>query len=241
MNHHLEPEELNALLGAYALGAVSDEEREQIDQHLLEHPEARAELHQVEHAAAWLAHASPRPQESSWAAVKQAIDDDLKWRNPASPPVALDSARAARSARRTTVARRVLAIAASLLVIVGIGLTVQTLADDSSPTEQVAQTRFALRAPDGTVAARIVVNATGAGTVRAADLPELPAGTEYQFWARPDPEAPMVSAGLLGRRIDRGRVQIPVASTEVAISVEPTGGSAAPTTDPVAFGELPRA
>ena len=53
--------EMRELLGAYALNALDPEERAQVDAFLLSDPEARAELHELEHAAAWLGHASLRP------------------------------------------------------------------------------------------------------------------------------------------------------------------------------------
>ena len=55
----LTPEELHELLGAFALGALDDDERAQVEDYVLHDADARAELHQLEHAVAWLGHASP--------------------------------------------------------------------------------------------------------------------------------------------------------------------------------------
>jgi len=47
MARQLTPEELEALLGAYALGAVDDEERAQVEAYVAEHPPAAEELEQL--------------------------------------------------------------------------------------------------------------------------------------------------------------------------------------------------
>jgi len=48
----------------------------------------------------------------------------------------------------------------------------------------------------------------------------------------------MHSAGILGRSPGGRRIRVPTDSVRIAISVEPDGGSRAPTTDPVAISDL---
>ena len=55
MARQLTPDELNALLGAYALGAVDDDEREQVEAYVAEDTAAADELEQLQDAAVWLA------------------------------------------------------------------------------------------------------------------------------------------------------------------------------------------
>src|SRR3954447_20483332 len=51
----MNPQDLDALLGAYALDAVDDDERREIDQYLATNPRARAEVDQYQEVAAMLA------------------------------------------------------------------------------------------------------------------------------------------------------------------------------------------
>ena len=69
--------EMRELLGAYALNALDPDERAQVEAFLLTDPVARAELHELEHAAAWLGHASLRPPAGAWDAIAAEVARDL--------------------------------------------------------------------------------------------------------------------------------------------------------------------
>jgi len=234
MEQDRDPQELRELLGAYALGAVDDEEHAQVEDYVLHDTDARSELHQLEHAVAWLGHASPRPSEASWQAVQAEMDRDLAGgsgtgtgREPEPAPVVDLASRRARPRWA-----RITAVAAALALVVAVGVaTFSALSSDggSSPTTTVA-----LAAPDGQVAVKVRMHEDGTGTIVTSSLPSAPAGHEYQLWSQADPTASMHSAGLLGTDPDGHRVRIPVHSHRMAISVEPTGGSPEPTTAPVA-------
>jgi anti-sigma-K factor RskA len=242
-----DPDELRDLLGAFALGALDDEEHDKVEGYVLEDPEARAELHKLEHAVAWLGHASPRPSEESWEAVRAEMARDLGETGTTSdtpsapapvepelaPVVDLGARRRARPAWQ-----RLTAVAAAIVLVVGLGLAVFSVfsGDSGSGTSTVA-----LAAPDGRVAVTARIDGDGTGTIVTSSLPAPPSGHEYQLWAQPDPQTSMHSAGLLGTNPHGHRIHIPAHTRRIAISVEPTGGSRAPTTDPVAVsgdGEL---
>lgn len=235
MDERLTPEELRSLLGAFALGAVNDAEREQVEEFVLDDRDARAELHQLEHAVAWLGHASPRPQSESWGAVRAEIDADLLTDQTPTPGVVVPLA--SFESRRTTHGwRRVTAVAAAAVIFLGAAVAVaRTIDHDSSvtPTRTVA-----LRAPGGstTVVAKIAAN--GDGAIDTSDLPIPPAGHVYQLWAQPTVTTAMHSAGILGRSPGGSHIRVPTNSVRIAISVEPDGGSRAPTTKPVAISDL---
>jgi anti-sigma factor RsiW len=55
MARQLTPAELEGLLGAYALGAVDDDERAQVEAYVADHPTAAEELEHLQDAAVWLA------------------------------------------------------------------------------------------------------------------------------------------------------------------------------------------
>lgn len=226
-----DPEELRNLLGAFALGALDEEERAQVEDYVLHDADARAELHQLEHAVAWLGHASPRPNEASWDAVRAEMTRDLAATGDpgdAAPAPVVDLAARRRSRPRW---QRLTATAAAVALVLGFGLAMLSVfsADHGSGTTTVA-----LAAPDGRVAVTARLRADGSGTIVTSSLPHAPAGHEYQLWSQPDAQTSMQSAGLLGADPDGRHIQVPQHTNRIAISVEPEGGSRAPTTDPVA-------
>lgn len=235
MDERLTPDELRSLLGAFALGAVNDAERVQVEQFVLDDRDARAELHQLEHAVAWLGHASPRPHSESWDAVRAEIDADLLTDEEPAPGVVVPFT--SFESRRTTHGwRRLTAVAAAAVIFVGTAVAVARIIDhDSSvtPTRTVA-----LRAPGGATAVVAKIGANGDGAIDTSDLPIPSAGHVYQLWAQPTAMTPMHSAGVLGRSPGGRHIRIPTNSVRIAISVEPDGGSRAPTTKPVAISDL---
>ncbi len=240
MDERLTPEELRSLLGAFALGAVDTNEREEVERFVLDDHDARTELHQLEHAVAWLGHASPRPTAASWDAVRAEMNRDLLGAVPSNVSE-LRAPRAPEIGQRTLRGRgawrRVTAIAAAAALVVGISIAVAGVIDSDSTTRTA--TAVALRAPDGVAVVNVRVDPDGKGSIAASTLPAAPAGHEYQLWTQPSAEAPMKSAGLLGRAPHAGRpIHVPKHSARFAISIEPIGGSSAPTTDPVAISAL---
>lgn len=107
--------------------------------------------------------------------------------------------------------------------------------------QQVAALEQAMREPGATLvqgdvagggrAAAVLTDGTAVFT--ASDLPDPGEGLAYQLW-RADGET-MVSAGVLsthdGRVTTTVSADIPV--DVLAVSIEPAGGSTAPTTDPI--------
>jgi anti-sigma-K factor RskA len=231
-----DPEELRELLGAFALGALDGDEQARVEDYVLDDADARAELHKLEHAVAWLGHASPRPSEASWDAVRAEMARDLGETveapgadaGPApelAPVVDLGSRRARPRWQRLS------ALAAAVALVIGFGVAMFSVFSTGGGS---GATTVALAAPDGRIAVTARVDTDGAGTIVTSSLPRAPAGHEYQLWAQPDPQTSMHSAGLLGTDPHGRRIRIPAHTHRIAISVEPEGGSRAPTTDPVA-------
>jgi len=233
MTDHLTPAELRELLGAFALGAVDDDERALVEELVLHDTDARAELHQLEHAVAWLGHASPRASEASWQAVRDQIaaDTEPDVITPVAPvaPVASLAEHRARRPRW----QRLTAVAAALALVIGGTLAVRELTR-SDPTA----TTVALAGPDGAVVVTARIASDGHGHIVTSSLPSAPAGHEYQLWAQSTETQPIQSAGLLGPSPAGEAISVPRHAVRIAISVEPTGGSRAPTTTPVAISSI---
>jgi anti-sigma-K factor RskA len=94
-----------------------------------------------------------------------------------------------------------------------------------------------LRSPSGTQVAEVVIVPDGRGYFVSSAMSELPSDETYQLWAmfgdRP------VSLGLMGNH--PGHVVFTVASgkpTQLAVTVEPSGGVVRPDRLPVASGSL---
>lgn len=161
--------------------------------------------------------------------------------------------------RRGTV--RALAAAAGVLLLAGAGLTGWALgqsAENSRLEQQLAQaqqTQGAMlgiltsedakvataRMADGAVVTVAYAPSLNQGAVTAHGLPELPAGKTYELWLQHDDV--MVPAGLMSgasagspmMTLLEGQLS---GATAVGITVEPEGGSPAPTTEPIMVQEL---
>ncbi len=82
----------------------------------------------------------------------------------------------------------------------------------------------------------VVVDPDGHAFVLSGDLPALADGTTYQLWGV-DGGTP-VSLGLLGSDPKVSVVGVDSQVTTLAITAEPAGGSAGPTSTPVMSGTL---
>jgi anti-sigma factor RsiW len=132
--HH----DIQELLGAFALDAVDDEERDVIEAHLAGCPRCRAEVEGHRETAALLAHSGDRAPEGVWDRIAEALDEappalDLariaprpaEVPDPVEPTDELSRRRAARTASRTVslrLAAATMAVAAALTLFLGVAL-----------------------------------------------------------------------------------------------------------------------
>jgi hypothetical protein len=133
--HH----DIQELLGAFALDAVDDEERDVIEAHLAGCPRCRAEVEGHRETAALLAHSGARAPEGVWDRISETLDEappalDLARIAPrpagAPDPAApaddeLSRRRAARAVPRSVslrIAAATMAVAAALTLFLGVAL-----------------------------------------------------------------------------------------------------------------------
>lgn len=270
--------EIEELLGAYALDAVSPEEADAVGLHLRNCPRCRAEVAEHRETAAVLAYAgSPAPSQL-WDRIADALEAD------AAPPE-LDLARVVSmtdvSERRAALERearqsgrrrnrrerrrderrslplRVAATSAAVAAgVIGVlGVQVARLDDRTDQLaaalsreglDQAVQValfdasarRIEMRSEDGVQFAQAVVRDNGDGFIVRDNLPGLADDRTYQVWAISGDKP--VSVGVLGN--DPGVAAFKVSApgvTMLALTAEPAGGVAAPTSAPVAAGMLP--
>jgi anti-sigma-K factor RskA len=237
-------DDIHALSGAYAVDGLDDLERAQFERHLAGCAACQSEVASLREAASELSadlRLAPPP------AVRDRVMDDIKKVRPL-PPLATPSPRvapASTASRRwsTKWSRGLVAAAAAAILTLG-GIGVWQALDDGPPTPTVAEQ--VLEAPDssrvsqtfpGGATATIVRSPTlGRAVIVTSKMPAAPQGKVYQLWLQ-DRSGHMSSAGLM----PAGSDQVVVlegdarAATAAGISVEPAGGSAQPTSDPIAL------
>jgi len=255
-------EDVHALAGVYAVGALDDAaELREFEAHLA-HCEACAdEVRQLQTTAAVLGQAAALPAPPTLRArVLPGIGDvpqdpatrtatpltPLPPSGEPHPPVHGRTGSARHRARRWPRVGTLVA-AACLAVAVAVGVVA---VQDQQRLDQLTATNQAisavLSAPD---ARATIARATGGGTVTlvsapsrdrvvvaSSGLPALPSSKTYQLWMMGP--AGIRPAGLL-RPDATGHVPLRVATVpgganRVGLTVEPAGGSAQPTTTPIA-------
>jgi hypothetical protein len=232
------PNELHVLTGSYALDAVSDAERKEFERHLQHCPTCDAEVRGLRETAARLARTCAmtpptRMEQQVLAATYRTrqllpLPADRPRRIPHIP-------RIPRIPRRVAV----LAAAASVAVAAGLGNTQLTAQHQLDQARATAIARV-VTAPD----ARVDTAPTSAGgsvtvvtsaalhesVVSASGMAFLPSGRVYQVWVMSRSGAR--SAGLIhGSSLLASAVR---PGDRIGITVEPGGGTAQPTTTPVA-------
>lgn len=251
-------QQLHLLTGSYALNALSDEERRDFERHALGDAETLEEVRSLSETAALLAYGVPAetPPQALKADVMAAIRNTRQL--PASSVVRdLPSHSASRPARRAVhrpLWRPVVAAAAALVVLAGVGLggwAVGTGAGNKTMQQELAmaqeQQQAMLRimnAPDAKIGTSRLAGGdvvTFASSVQADQaaimvdaMPPLPEGKSYELWFISASGA--VPAGLMDspKAPAMQLLDGPLGSaTHIGITVEPAGGSPAPTTEPI--------
>ncbi|WP_371530822.1 anti-sigma factor [Streptomyces sp. NBC_01283] len=247
--------DLHTLTGAYVLHALSDEERADFERHLRECEACAQEVRELAATAGRLARAvSVTPPATMKTEVLRSIATvrQLPPHTPTQGKATGGSGRGRRLSR--------FALAACLAAAAGFGgiaVWQHERADEAGERAQEAQRQSeqlaqVLAAPDAKAAtARLTDGATGTVVVAksrnqaafvAAKMPEPPSGKVYQLWFNDD--GSMRSAGLMdpARSTEAVLLDGPVdQASGIGITVEPTGGSKEPTSDPVALMNFPTA
>jgi anti-sigma-K factor RskA len=229
------------LLGAWALDAVDDVERAAVERAIREDPELAEEARALRETAALLAvgEAAAPPagvRDNVLTTIAQTEQEDPVPRTRPDRAGAAPAARGGHGRGRWIVAAAVL-----LATAIPTGLAVQQAQRAQHAEEQVTSLAEALTRPDARVlradvegGGRAVAVVTDDDTIFSAQgLPALTDDRAYQLWVI-DEGSPS-SAGVLPA--DEGSVSAEVGQLPdgavLALTVEPAGGSAQPTTTPI--------
>jgi len=241
-------DDLHVLSGSYALDAVSDAERAEFERHLQHCPTCEAEVRGLRETAARLALAcAMTPPARMERRVLAAAYQTRQL-----PPLSADRPRRALPGRRAVPRRRalasrralprrlaVLAAAAGVAAAAALGITQQSAQHQLDQARATAIARV-VTAPDAhvetarTSAGGSVTVVTSAAlreaVVSASGMASLPSSRVYQVWVMSPSGAR--SAGLMhGSSLLASAVR---PGDRIGITVEPAGGTARPTTTPVA-------
>jgi len=240
-------ESIRDLVAVYALDALEESEVAQVEDHLRDCPRCRDELAGYRETAALLAYAGTPAPRGVWEKISEEIGDGEA--HPA-PKLSLMIG-SQKPAARTWALRA--AAAAAVLVLTGTGFEIShqdirinqltaALADQSLIRQATAVAldpaarRLALTSPSGQTQATAAVLPDGIGYVVSEAMAALPAGRTYQLWSIVSGRA--ISAGLMGPHPGVTEFRLADQAGILAVTVEPAGGSARPTSEPVASGSV---
>ena len=237
-------QDIEELLGAFALDAVDDDERDLVEGHLAGCPRCRAEVQRHRETATLLAQGGERAPEGVWDRIAEALDE---------APPALDLAPVARRTIPLRVAAITMAVAAAVALFLGVTLgrhdnhrldridelaqAIQEANVNSAAFAALsdpAAEQVKLASADGKASARVVRLPDGTGYLVPGRLAPLPAGRVYQLWAvRSDAK---ISLGVLGTNpgVSAFRMTGPVSA--YAVTDEAAGGVATTSNQPVIVG-----
>ncbi len=253
-------EEAQELLGAYALNAVDGEERRSLERHVDECVRCASELDALREVSAAMGNVGEPASQELWHRISAHLYDDVD--DARVPPIrALDSPHATTSpfaprggatSRRTRYGVAAMALVAAVLV----GVLSVNLARAENHVSQLTNALnlashsvvdAALETPGHVnvtlndahsvgVAKFVMVN--GHGYLVSSQMSALSAGETYQLWGIIGGKP--ISIGLMGPAPSTVYFSVEGSKrpSELAVTIEPAGGSVTPTSPIVASGSV---
>jgi anti-sigma-K factor RskA len=250
--------DVHTLTGAYAVDAVDAAERERFEQHLPHCQSCEHEVRGMQETATrlGLAVAAPPPAGLKAAVLTAAAQTRqhppivAPGAEPEAPDAARHRHRGAPARRRFRLAVPLAALATAIVIALGVTVGVQQGRLDQARAQQ-HQITAVLSAPD----AEIVSESTALGghttmvvaasldkmVFTAAGLPALAHAKVYQLWLL-TPSGGAIPNGLLPKPGGGAASLVtagPPRGDQVAVTVEPAGGTKQPTTKPIVVLSLP--
>lgn len=244
MGPELKHDEVEELLGAYALGAVPADELEAVERHVADCPRCRAEVAEHLQTAAMLGAMGSDAPEGVWDRISGVIGE---------VPTSLDRER---PRRRAWQANRWVPAAAAAAVVLAVSLLGVKVVQQDRRIEDLATTSergtlyqaaaqalleedariVTLRSPVGDSRVDVVLLEDGTGYLIRDNLRSLPDHRTYQLWALVGDEA--ISAGVLGTELGIAAFRAPTQAHGLAITVEAAGGVPSTTKPPVVLADV---
>lgn len=228
--------DLDELLGAFALDAIDDDERMEIETYLDSAPRARAEVERHREVASLLAYSGAKAPSGLWDRISGSLYEQ------SAPPISLVSYR-----------RRVPTLVASAAAAVVFGVLGVGIGRGLSPARAVTaadamalafgeamadpQSHYVSLIGDDDMKVPVVVLPSGIGFVAGSMLPPAGDGRTWQLWG--EMNGTMVSLGVLGDQpgiasFSCGQ-EMP---TSLAITKEQAGGVTVTEQEPMLTGDM---
>lgn len=232
---------LDELLGAYALDAVDDDERQRVESYLAINPRAAAEVQDHREVATMLAYNGMDAPAGVWDRIESEIGMVASPPPPgpelarvmAFPQPTAGSNVSDRGRNWSAATPWALGVAAASLLLVG-AVGVFSLRDDgagdpiemaySSALDDRDSVTTELVADGSDASAQGVIDQDGHGYLLATDLPTLPAGETYQLWGVLGGTGDVVSIGILGPNPELETFTIEGVVDALAITIEQAPG-----------------
>lgn len=226
--------DLDELLGAYALDAVTDEERRAVEQYLLVEPRARQEVAEHREAATMLAWSSMSAPEGLWDRIAANLDDAAPTpRGDLADVLQFDGERAtaARSRRRWQTAGAWVAAsaAAAVIAVVAVNAVGGNRSEEPPLAVAVAEARADRDSSLATLVsatnpgtAEAVIDQDGHGYLLGGALPTLPADETYQLWGVIGDQ--VISLGVLGNNPEIELFSAGAPVSQLVVTIEHAGG-----------------
>jgi len=242
----MDPTEMDELLGAYALDAVSEDERRAIDKYLLANPRARAEVQEHREVATMLAWSGMDAPDGLWDRIAGSINGPT-----VAPSTELGQVLAMRpSSRRKSVARTIgsWAVATAAAATIAI-VAVKVSNDDDTTTTAIDQHERIVDNPrsvqadltssaDSNVKVRAFIDPDGNGFLTASSLPDLDSSRTYQLWGQLEGGSDLISLGVLGAAPQSPDFTVDGKVVLLAITEEVEGGVVS-SSNPVVVAGVP--
>lgn len=232
---------LDDMLGAYALDALDDDERQRVESYLSINPRAAAEVQDHREVATMLAFNGMDAPEGVWDRIENEIGM-VATPPPPGPELArvmafaqptAESNMADRGRAWSAVTPWALGVAAASLLLVAVVGVFSLRADNAGDPIEMAynsalddrdSVTTELFADGSAASARGVIDQDGHGYLLATELPTLSSGETYQLWGVLGGTGDVVSIGILGPNPELEAFSIEGVVDALAITIEQAPG-----------------
>lgn len=247
--HQPDDRDDDGLLELYVLDMLSDAERTEVENMLLRDPQARDRVRELRSVSAMLAFDLEPTQPSAGLrsrildAARSDVGDRVPDPTSAPAPISLAERRDARATSSRGGGRWMPWAVAAMLAVALVGSLAWNAALRSQLDERVVTDAYAIVAigpAEGTDGEVLVVENQDSALVALSNLPALESGQVYQVWLIDDGD-PVPNVTFQPNVAGAASIAVPgnvAAYRTLAITVEPSGGSTAPTTNPIISSTL---
>jgi hypothetical protein len=246
-------EDIQELLGAYALNAVDPDEAEVVEAHLETCPRCRAEVEGHREVATMLGNSGGAAPDGLWDRIASQLEDappPLRLSVQDSPADVIPLAPRRRARTNRFIAAAIGAAAVLAIAFLGAQVVSQqqqlddmesALADSTLQAaanrafDEPGATKLELQSSDGTVTGSAVVLPDGSGFLMAHELPSLGGDRTYQLWGDTG-TGNLVSLGVLGGDPAIVAFESGTDLAALAITAEEAGGVSVSQNPPVLAG-----